>query len=310
MHARLPPLKALVAFEAAARGGSFARAAAELHVTPSAVSHQIHAIESFLGLKLFRRNAGRVSLTRAGTAYVQRIETALQAIADATAAIAPRRHDEAIRVLSATSFAAKWLRQRLGEFQAAHPSISVRLDTSTESPDFAARDFEIAICYGRPASSTGLTVIPLVSETVMPMCSPALARRLRLRDPADLSRATLIHSSNLTSWADWLAEARIDPAVANGALWFDRSSLAIEAAVDGGGVILESDLLTAAERKARTLVAPFRAGPRIRTLSYYLVHRGDQISKPARRTLIDWLRDAVPKTNRPIVDRPQRDRPR
>jgi LysR family transcriptional regulator, glycine cleavage system transcriptional activator len=303
MRGRLPPLKALLVFEAAARGGSFARAAAELHVTPSAVSHQIQALESFLGLKLFRRNAGRVSLTRAGSAYWRRIESALQLIAEATAEIAPSHRDgSSITVLSATSFAAKWLRPRLIQFQTSYPSISVRLDTSTEPPDFTARNFDLAICYGPQAPSAAIKVLPLASETIMAMCSPALARRLRLQSPADLARAPLIHSANLTSWADWLTEAQVDPTAATAALWFDRSSLAIEAAVEGAGVILESDLLTAVERKARALVAPFRTGPRIRRLSYYLAYRGDRALKPASRAFIDWIRDAIPKSNRPIGD--------
>lgn len=137
----------------------------------------------------------------------------------------------------------------------------------------------------------------------MPMCSPALARRLKLRTPGDLARATLIHSANLTTWADWLEAAGVDPPKANAPLWFDRSTLAIEAAIEGSGVILESDLLTAAERKARTLVAPFRAGPRIRTVSYYLVHRADGPLKPACRVFIDWLCAALPDRNRPGADR-------
>ena len=302
MRTSLPPLRALIAFDSAARNGSFAGAATELHVTPSAISHQVQGLEDFLGLKLFRRQPGRVSLTRAGTAYWRRIEAALQVIGKATAEIAPKRHNDPIAVLSPTSFAAKWLRPRLAEFHATHPSIRVRLDTSTEPPDFTARNFELAICYGRPAPSTGITVIPLVSEQVMPLCSPALVRRLRLRNPADLSRATLIHSSNRTNWSDWLAEARVGPPDANTALWFDRSSLAIEAAVDGGGVILESDFLTAVEREAGTLVAPFLKGPHLRTLSYYLVYRTGRTLKPACHVFIDWLRDAVPKPNRPAAD--------
>jgi len=163
MRTGLPPLRALIAFESAARNGSFAAAATELHVTPSAISHQIQGLEDFLGLKLFRRHPGRVSLTRAGTAYWRRIEAALQSIGDATAEIAPRRHNTPVTVLSPTSFAAKWLRPRLSAFHTAHPSIRVRLETSTEPPDFAARNFELAICYGSIVPAPGITAIPLVA---------------------------------------------------------------------------------------------------------------------------------------------------
>jgi LysR family glycine cleavage system transcriptional activator len=298
MRERLPPLRALLAFEAAARSGSFARAASELNVTPSAISHQIQTIETFLGLKLFRRTAGRVSLTRAGNAYWRRIESALQAIADATAEIAPARQADLVTVLSATSFAAKWLRPRLNDFLSTHPMVRVRLNTSTEPPDFSAGSFDVAICYGRPAAP-GLTVLPLVAETMMPLCSPRLARRLRLRKASDLAKATLIHSSNLTSWADWLEQARAPAVKADAGVWFDRSSLAIESAVEGTGVILESDFLTSAERKAGMLTSPFSSAPRIRVLSYFLAFRAEQSTRPACRTFIDWIRASVPKPNRP-----------
>jgi len=138
----------------------------------------------------------------------------------------------------------------------------------------------------------------------MPLCSPALARRLRPRTPADLSRATLIHPSNRITWCDWFAAARVDAPEESTALWFDRSSLAIEAAIEGAGVILESDFLTVAERQAGSLVAPFRDGPRIRTLSYYLAYRADRTLKPACRVFIDWLRGTVPAVNRPAADQP------
>ena len=299
MRERLPPLKALLAFEAAARLGSFVQAAAELHVTPSAISHQIHTIEHFLGLKLFKRKAGRVSLTRTGNAYWRRIESALQTIADATAEIAPARKAEVVTVLSATSFAAKWLRPRLGAFLHTHPQLRIRLNTSTEPPDFSAAGFDVAICYGRPAAP-GVTALPLVVENMMPLCSPALSRRLRLREPGDLAKATLIHSSNLTTWADWLRQARAQNVKPDVGIWFDRSSMAIEAAAEGGGVILESDFLTSGERKAGTLTAPF-TGPRVQVLSYFLAFASENANREATRLFIDWVRASVPRQNRPAT---------
>jgi LysR family glycine cleavage system transcriptional activator len=299
MRQRLPPLRALLAFEAAARGGSFARAAAELNVTPSAISHQIQAIEAFLGLKLFRRSAGRVSLTRGGNEYWRRIESALQAIADATAEIAPARQADLVTVLSATSFAAKFLRPRLNDFLGTDPTVWVRLNTSTEPADFSSGSFDVAICYGRPAASRGVTVLPLVSERMMPLCSPRLARRLRLRAVGDLAKATLIHSSNLTSWADWLEHAQARAVKPDAGIWFDRSSIAIESAVEGSGVILESDFLTSAERNSGMLTAPFASAPRLQVMSYFLAFSPERSARPACRKFIDWIRASIPKPNRP-----------
>ncbi len=301
MRGRLPPLRALLAFEAAARLGSFAMAASELRVTPSAISHQIQALETFLALRLFRRNAGRASLTRAGNDYWRRIEAALKAIGDATAEIAPARSAETVTVLSAPSFAAKWLRPRLNEFLERHPLLRMRLMTATEPPDAAAQ-WDVAICYGRP-TAPGLTVLPLASEIMMPLCSPDLARRLRLRRPDDLARATLVHSSNLTSWADWLRQAGAGAVKPDAGIWFDRSSMAIEAAVEGAGVILESNLLTLEERKAGSLVAPFASGPRPQIASYFLAYSAARANQHASRLFIDWIRTALPRASRATANR-------
>jgi LysR family glycine cleavage system transcriptional activator len=134
---------------------------------------------------------------------------------------------------------------------------------------------------------------------MMPLCSPRLARRLRLRKVDDLAKATLIHSSNLTSWAEWLEHAQARAVEPDAGIWFDRSSLAIESAVEGAGVILESDFLTAAERAAGTLAAPFASAPRLQVLSYFLACAPERTMRPACRKFIDWIRASIPKPNRP-----------
>jgi len=299
MRPRLPPLKALLAFEAAARYKNFARAAGELNVTPSAISHQIHILEEFLGVKLFERGSGGVSLTHAGDVYRKRIEAGLQVVAEATAEISPIHTVNTLVVQSPTSFAAKWLRRRLGDFLSSHRGLRVRVKTSTEPPNFAAGEFDLAICYGRP-SGPGVVSLPLLVEHLTVLCAPGLAREQKLRTPSDLARVTLISSSNLVTWADWLRNADVKTVEPDEGLWFDRSHIAIEAAVDGQGAILESDILTEAERAAGQLVAPFeaKAAP-VSSLSYYLGFTTDKAQAPQVKMFIDWIRHMVPEANRP-----------
>src|SRR5471030_2397331 len=145
---RLPPLKALLAFEAASRHGSFAQGAEELGVTPSAVSHQIQQLEGFLGVPLFQRQAGRAILTNAGSTYAREIEHALAVIAEATTRVAPQSQSGHLVIAASPSFAAKWLQPRLPDFLRANPDVRVRLSTMTSHNEFQNSRFDIAITYG------------------------------------------------------------------------------------------------------------------------------------------------------------------
>ena len=295
---RLPPLKALLAFEAASRRGSFALGADELAVTPSAVSHHIQQLEEFLGVLLFQRHPGRAVLTPAGRTYAREIERAFGVIADATSLVAPQSQRGYLVVASGPSFAAKWLQPRLPEFLRANPEVRIRLSTLSDHDDLESTRFDIAVAYGYPHTSK-LDVEPLLVERLRPLCSPALATMLALKTPHDLSRATLIHSSNGLTWSEYLrrvcdAEVRHD----NG-LWLDRSVMAIEAAVDGLGVVLESDVLAAEELSDGRLIAPFDDSRfSVELTSYYLVRsRGYNTSSHAATAFEAWLRSAFNAAN-------------
>jgi LysR family transcriptional regulator, glycine cleavage system transcriptional activator len=292
----LPPLKALLAFESAARHGSFAQAADELRVTPSAVSHQIQSLESFLGLPLFARRGGRVFLTAAGKVYCGEIEGAFRIIADATSAVAPRRREETLTILIGPSFAVKWLQPRLASFLAACPDAQVRLATYAAGAPLESAAFDIAIAYGAVVRPDAVT-LPLVSERLTPLCSPALASALALRGIEDLRRATLIHSENLVPWRQFLAAMGVGELRAANELWIDRSVMAISAAVDGLGVILESDILTDAERSEGALVAPFPAAA-LATVGHHLVVRRGLRARRHAAHFIEWLAGAIPAESR------------
>lgn len=258
MPRRLPPLNALKAFEAAARHGSFTRAAEELCVTQGAVSHQVKALEGALGLRLFRRGHRRLGLTEAGRAYLEVARDAFDRIAAGTERVLGRHGAGALTVGTSPNFAAKWLVHRLGRFAEAHPGLDLRISASLHHADFARGDVDVAIRHGGGADWPGLHATRLCAEALFPVCAPALLRgRRALRSPADLRRHALLHLDDRGDWAKWLAAAGAEGVdLARGPV-FDQASLAIDAAVDGQGVALARTALAARDLIAGRLVRPF-----------------------------------------------------
>jgi LysR family transcriptional regulator, glycine cleavage system transcriptional activator len=286
-------MKALLAFEASSRLGSFAAGAEELGVTPSAVSHQIQQLEEFLGVKLFNRRAGRAVLTPAGHTYTREISSAFSLILNATAVVAPQSQPGHLVIASSPSFAAKWLQPRLAGFLEANPAIKVRVSTLSGHEELSKDRCDIAIVFGRPSAGVG-EVEPLVVERLRPLCSPLLVEQLGLRTPDDMSRATLIHSVNALSWAEYLRRIGKPELGHAHDLWLDRSTMAIEAAVAGLGLILESELLTQQELRDGRLVAPFgESAFAVESESYFLVRpagfrNGNHVARFER-----WLRGRI-----------------
>ncbi len=293
---RLPPLKALLAFEAASRHGNFAQGAEELGVTPSAVSHQIQQLEEFLGVPLFQRHAGRAVLTGAGRSYAREIEHALAVIAEATTLVAPQSQSGHLVIAASPSFAAKWLQPRLPDFLRAHPEIRVRLSTISSHEDFDSNRFDIAIAYGAPPVAQRQAE-PLLVERLRPLCSPALASALELRKPQDLARATLIHSVNGLSWTEYLRRVGTSELRPSHELWLDRSTMAIDAAVGGLGIVLESEILAAEELNDGRLVAPFGQAHIVETTSYYLLRSPASRGGAQIAVFEKWLRAAIATAN-------------
>ncbi len=293
---RLPPLKALLAFDAACRHGSFSQGAEELGVTPSAVSHQIQQLEEFLGVVLFQRQAGRAVLTTTGQAYAREIEHALGLIAEATRRTAPQSQDGHLVIASGPSFAAKWLQPRLPQFLAANSGVRVRLSTLSDHGNLDSVRFDIAIFYGRPPGAQW-HVEPLLIERLRPYGSPQLVESLDLRTVKDLARATLIHSVNALTWTEYFRTVGQDGLRPANELWLDRSTMAIDAAATGLGVVLESELLTAKEVRDGTLIPLFGdKSLQVETTSYFLVkppgyRHGTQIAAFEK-----WLRGAIAGT--------------
>ncbi len=257
MPRRLPPLNALKAFEAAARYESFTRAAEELCVTQGAVSHQVKALETELGLKLFNRERQRLAITEAGRDYLGIVRDAFDRIADGTERLLQRQRGGALTVSTSPNFAAKWLVHRLGRFAEVHPEIDLRVSASATHIDFAREDIDLAIRHG-DGSASGLHVTRLCAEELFPVCSPKL---LDGRNPLRAQR-TSVASRFCTStigrigaqWLDFAGVTGVSPA--RGPV-MSQASMAIDAAVDGQGVALARTALAAWDLIGGRLVRPF-----------------------------------------------------
>jgi len=256
MERRLPSLNAVLAFEAAARHLSFTRAGRELHVTQSAVSHQVRALEEELGLPLFVRLPRALRLTPAGARAFAASRDALDRLARGLRRL-PRRGRRSLAVSVLPSFAAAWLLPRLPRFRAAHPAIDLHLHTTQDLADLHAGEADLAIRYG-PGRHPGLRSDRLFAEEAFPVCAPRLAGLLA--SPTDLRDQVLLHDEVRGAhggWAQWLAAAGVRGVDARPGIRFGDARLLVQAAVAGQGVALARSLLVEGELESRRLVRPF-----------------------------------------------------
>ncbi|HYD66525.1 transcriptional regulator GcvA [Azospirillum sp.] len=288
MSRRLPPLNALRAFEAAARHLSFTKAAEELHVTQAAVSHQIKGLEEWLGLPLFRRMNRALVLTDAGQAYLPPLKEALDLMENATQRLFRKDSTGALTISTMPSFAAKWLVMRLGRFQAAHPELDVRLQTTSDMTDFAQQDVDVAIRFGRPPWA-GVRTERLMTEEIFPVCAPSLMKGPDApQRPADLLRLPLLHDDYFITWGTWFAAAGLEGVDASRGITFTDSALVLQMAAEGQGVALTRRVLAADDLAAGRLVRLFDI-----TLpsdyAYYVVAPPHYFSRPKVKAFRDWL---------------------
>ncbi|MDR3439765.1 LysR substrate-binding domain-containing protein [Telmatospirillum sp.] len=285
------PLVALRAFESAGRTGSFRAAAAELNLTPSAISHAIHKLEDTLGTTLFKRNGRAILLTPDGETLKRHIGSAFEELRRGMEVVSARG-STLLRLHSAPSFAAQWLTARLIRFHAQCPDIEVRLAAGTDYTRFLTDEFDADIIYGAPRQE-GLVVLPLGEETVTPLCTPELAKTIET--PADLLQHVLIESDNKqVRWSAWFSANGLVAPLPHG-MRFDRSFLAIAAAVDGLGVTLESTMLAEREIASGRLVRPLDGiATDIRYVGHYLVFpRSGGGHRRALRSFISWLQQEL-----------------
>jgi len=295
MNGHLPPLTALRAFEAAARYLSFSKAADELHVTPAAVSHQIHALEQDLGVMLFHRMNRAIELTASGRVLLPGLTEAFTGIQSAVGRLRAHNDTGTLTVTASPSLAAKWLVLRLHRFQEQHSDIDVRISATDDVVDLTMGDFDLAIRYGC-GKYPGLEVELLFTNEVFPACSPQLlSAGSPLRTPEDLSRHTLIHDQAVErdplvpTWPMWLKAAGVKNPPAGAGLTFNSISLALDAAVAGQGVVLAYSNIAAADLAAGRLVRLFSLALPDQ-FAYYIVTAPGAVERPKVRAFRNWLR--------------------
>ncbi len=306
MPLRLPPLSALRFFEAAGRHGSFKRAAAELNVTPSAVSHGIVALEEALGVTLFLRAPRLLSLTPEGADYLPYVSEALSLIAIGTERLPGNRARRSIAVSCAPTLASRWLLPLLPGFRRRWPQIGVSVDTSRRQVGFPVDGFDFAIRMNR-APVAGAAWTRLFGEALVPVCSPAC--RAALTDGSggiDLRRASLLHVTAASEdWPAWLERTGTDGIDPAAGLRFNSIQLAFEAAAMGLGVALGRRPLVDRDLEAGRLVA---ASPHMiaAETAYWLVSSDGADYRPDLQAFKRWLLDeagSVPDIVREAVPR-------
>ncbi len=285
----LPSLNGLRAFEAAARHQSFTRAAEELNVSQTAVSHQIRTLEERLGLKLFDRRGRALRLTEAAKNYLPSVRSAFDELYDATERLIRRDGDATLTVSTLTTFAAKWLVPRLGGFQDLHPEISIRITTSMATVDFDRDDVDVAIRYGR-GDWPGLRVDRLIREDIFPVCCPKLLDGPHpLVRPDDLASHTLLHVVGFREdWRVWLTAANVDGVDSSSGLKFDVAINALQAAIEGVGVALGRTALVEGDLATGRLVAPFDISLPIEA-AYYVVAPAATADRAKIKAFREWL---------------------
>lgn len=297
MHRALPPLNALRAFEAAARHGSLTKAAVELGVTAGALSHQIRGLEEFLGLELFHRLPRAIALTDAGQRLFPGLQGGFAQIRQALAGLGALGNDRILVVSTPPGFTAKWLAPRLYRFLSAHPDIDTRISSTLTNADFRTDGVDVAVRHVRrnQVADPELLVDKLTDQFYVPVCAPKfLARYGASLQPADVARVPLIHDESLagreetSGWSDWLEAAGITGADVSRGLRFNTADHAIEAAVEGAGLLLAQGMLAHDDLRAGRLIAPFPLTLPSRRALYFVCPKGRE-RRPNVKAFRAWL---------------------
>ncbi|MEL4015393.1 LysR substrate-binding domain-containing protein [Dryocola clanedunensis] len=287
------PLSSLRLFEAAGRTCSFTLAAGELGITASAASHAIGKLEKQLAVRLFFRNTREMALTADGELLLRHVQNAFSEIKQGVNSLA-KSQQRPLRIHTVPSFANQWLLSRLSSFIQRYPDVQFRFSANTDPVRFEDDEFDLDILYGQPVSSSYHS-IPLSVEQLTPLCSPQVAEKIS--KPEDLYSCTLIQcDAQLYQWRGWFEENNLAPPEQYH-LSFDRSFMAIKAAVDGLGVVLESMLLAEKEIKNGDLVCPLVETTReLHYICHYLSFPRYQ-QHPALEVFKTWLLNELNSAN-------------
>lgn len=296
MPRSLPPLNSLRTFEAAARLGSFTRAARELNVTPAAVSHQIRGLEEYLGVTLFRRTTRSLVLTDQATAAAETLREAFDRIGQSVESLRTGGQSGkggALSISVTPAFATRWLISRLPRFQKRHPGVHLRIAASPSPVDFDQDDVDVAVRIGR-GGFAGVVAINLFHEWLAPVASPGFLRQHVLRKPADITRVPMLHDNSMRragrprAWQEWFRIAGAPLAETHRGTQFDDGHLALQAAAAGAGVALGRLIYAVDDLAAKRLRIAMQ--PVIEMdIAYYLLIPESRANLPAVVAFRTWI---------------------
>ncbi len=290
-------LNALRAFAAAGRHLNLAAAAGELFVTPSALSHQIKALEATLGIQLFERHKKGLKLTTQGEQLLGPITTAFEQIEQALTQLSRPPREGSLHISMLSTFAMRWFIPRLARFQSQNPEINVRIATSVTPVDFEREDMDCAIRFGR-GNWPGLVAVELFSERLAPFCSPQLATAEKpLEKPEDLVQQRLLAARlRPDDWRIWLSASGLEKLAIQPPVEYETRNFAIQAAIDGLGVAIVDPALVAEEVRSGRLIQPFAQIPTSQG-AYYFVYPKHMKPSPEIVAMKKWLLEEASETH-------------
>jgi DNA-binding transcriptional LysR family regulator len=286
---RIPPVKAIIAFESVARTKSVNRASEELGLTASAVSHQISNLESIIGQPLFYRSGRGLVLTPTGERYLSDVTGSLADLSRATERASSRTDVEILRVHSSPSFGLMWLLPRLASFQDANGDIQLNLACSYEDVSFTSGYYDIDVRHGY-ANWRDLEVKTLRNEFIAPLASPKYLGSNPVEAPEDLLKHRLIYSETpLVQWKQWFGRAGVSAAHKTFDFSFDRSYMSLETAALGLGIALESLMLASVRISEGALVPVFDDAHAVEVGAHHLVYPPQNAELPRVARFVAWI---------------------
>ncbi|WP_236588735.1 transcriptional regulator GcvA [Amphritea japonica] len=290
----MPPLNALRSFESAARLGSFNRAAEELFVTPSAVSHQIKSLEEFLGLKLFQREKRQVQITVAGEKYLVAVSHALDELDAATRRLISAPNTSSLTFEAPPAFLSRWLMPKIKDFQALYPDVELRLSTGAVNKiDFDHSDLDMAVYFGDEPGDDNMEVHLVHRSVVVPVCSPRKMEEDKIESLSDLRKQPLIHvTSRRNEWQRLLHKSGVSMTGGEKGLSFSSTQLALGAALEGLGIALSDKSLISRELQYGQLVVPVDV-ELLTGKAFYLVYPKDRQITYGMRVFREWLLEVM-----------------
>ncbi|MCO4318252.1 LysR substrate-binding domain-containing protein [Phyllobacterium sp. 21LDTY02-6] len=292
---RIPSTQALRALESFSRHGSVWRAAEELHLTRSAVSHQLRLLERDLGFQLLQRDGKGVVLTPRGRKYANDVRKALIVLDDAGGRQSTTGTSGPLTVSCTAGFASLWLCTHIAEFQEKYPDIALRIVTPRKLDDVSDSNVDLFIAFG-DGNWPNRSVEQLCDVEFTPLCSPVLLNKLGgLAEPKDLLRATLLHLDDFEDWTRWLALANVDNPDSERGIVFSDMNLVFSAAITAQGIAMGDELTCRKAMQGGQLIKPFDLAIKS-PKSYFLVTDYERLKHPAQSAFSDWLRSRLSQT--------------